>query len=482
MRRSPLAALLVLGLLAGSVPPTAAAPSVRHRWPVQPAQVTRAFEVPLDVYAAGHRGIDLAASAGTPVSATAAGEVAWAGVVARAGWVSLVHADGTRTSLGPLQDIAVRAGQRVSAGTVLGRAAPAAGHDGVHLSARIGGDYVDPMLLFRLVLVPRLVGSGTWEPSQVRPLPHYDPWDGRDRHFGFLPGTTAAAAPGWLSAPNPNHVISVAGLLTHTGSAALPLAYLGFSPDAITELSHAGRHPTGPFEADDPRRDQLPYGAAATMAGVARSAQLLKTQLQAQWARQPGVGVDLVGHSFGGVVVLHYLMALHDPADPTLPPISHAITIAAPLEGADGINAARDPAGIGLLDRAVDVAGMVLGVGTDPATLRDLEVGSPLLRDLAASWVAAQADPFASPLAAGTDVLTIGASRDVVVPEHRSDLPGAEHVTLPGGHSGVTQTEAVLQVARAFLSGREVPASSGGWGRWLSGGVSLAEQVVGRIL
>lgn len=485
MRRSiPIPLLVVLVCLAVlPLAATGADASSGHRWPVTPGIVTQRFDQPLHPWSPGHRGVDLHVDQDSVVRASHGGRVAFAGTVVDRTWITIDHGGDLRTTVGPMATVEVEPGQWLARGARLGRPVlDDPGHRGLHWSARRGGEYLDPLSLLGVV-VPTLVGPGGWEPSSIDDLPGYEPWDGRDRTLGLLPSSPIATGPGWLSPPNGNDVIGVAGVLTQTGSTALPLEWLGYDAGDVTHLSHAGRDPA---ILPGGGLDQLPYGAADTFEGVHRSALLLREQLRAQWAAEPGVAVDLVGHSFGGVVVLHYLLALHDPADPALPPIGHVVTIASPLEGADGASAAlRDnPPGVGLplLDAAVGIAEAVLGVGPDPPTIEDLAVESPLLRELAAAWQEALADPWSSPLATGTQVLTIGGSRDVIVPEHRSDLPGADHVTVPGGHTAAHESEAVLQVVRAFLAGEEVPGAAGGWGAWLSGGISLAEQLVGVAL
>jgi murein DD-endopeptidase MepM/ murein hydrolase activator NlpD len=106
--------------------------------------VVRGFEASAGPYGPGHRGIDLGAEAGAPVTAPAAGRVTFAGPVAGRRWVSVLVAPGVVTTVGPLLDPAVAAGARVRARAPLGRLA--AGHGGaVHLSLRVDGSYVDPL-------------------------------------------------------------------------------------------------------------------------------------------------------------------------------------------------------------------------------------------------------------------------------------------------------------------------------------------------
>ncbi|BBZ45030.1 M23 family metallopeptidase [Mycobacterium parmense] len=131
----------------------AAADPVRLAWPLRPAPaVVRGFGAPSPDWHAGHRGVDLAGSPGQPVYASAAATVVFAGVLAGRPVVSLAHPGGLHTSYEPVR-AAVRAGQAVTAGTVIGELA--AGHAGCGAKACLhwgamwgpasGAHYVDPL-------------------------------------------------------------------------------------------------------------------------------------------------------------------------------------------------------------------------------------------------------------------------------------------------------------------------------------------------
>ncbi|HEX9889220.1 MAG TPA: peptidoglycan DD-metalloendopeptidase family protein [Nitriliruptorales bacterium] len=465
------ACILVVATLGALAPPPAAA-ATTYRWPVD-GEVVRRFDPGSSPYSAGHRGVDLAAVPGTEVRAAAGGTVAFSGVVVGVRWVSLDHPDGVRTSYGPLDRALVRRGQRVARGDAIGLAL--GDHDGrsaLHWSARRDGRYLDPATLVRPpVWRPTLLGPGQWAVTDLPDVPSYGSWDGEHR-WGLVPGSPDATGPGWLLPPNPNHVIVIAGFGSESGGFHLDLTDLGYPASAITELSHAGRAGSDPA-------DQFPYGPDDTFVGIDTLARRLRDQLRAHAAAHPGQAVDLVGHSMGGVVALHYLLTMHDPADPTLPPIAHVATFASPLEGAALANLA-DGVSAGLLSQAVLRLIGAWREATGPST-RDLAVGSALLRALAEAWAQAQTDLYGGPLATGTSVLTVGGSRDLVVPEHRSDLPGIEHVVLPGGHSSVLDTQAARIVLRAFLAGEPPPGQAGGLGHWLSYPVSGIERGVGYV-
>lgn len=93
---------------------------------------------------AGHWGIDYAVGAGTDVRAPADGRVTFAGSVAGMWSVTIEPVPGFKVSVSYLSTIEVRAGERVRRGEVVGSAGSPHGRDGVHLSTRIDGSYVDP--------------------------------------------------------------------------------------------------------------------------------------------------------------------------------------------------------------------------------------------------------------------------------------------------------------------------------------------------
>jgi murein DD-endopeptidase MepM/ murein hydrolase activator NlpD len=115
--------------------------------------VVRVFQAPRTPYGPGHRGVDFAASPGTAVVAAGAGRVVFAGWIGPSAHVVVRHPiNGWRTGYSFLAALAVRSGDEVGAGTVVGIAGGLGdGHDGsvLHFSLRIGDEYVDPMILFR---------------------------------------------------------------------------------------------------------------------------------------------------------------------------------------------------------------------------------------------------------------------------------------------------------------------------------------------
>lgn len=197
-RRTPWLTLLLAYVVASASlivmsPPASAEPdpvgpdrierlATPYRWPLAGSPtVVRHFTPPASRYGRGHRGVDLAGTPGMPVLAAGDGVVAFAGVVAGRGVVSIDHGNGLRTSYEPVAEPRVHIGAAIEAGTVI--ATLEAGHPGCQvaaclhwglqlresLSRRPGSPrrgshqrrtYLDPLLLFglgKVRLYPTLV-------------------------------------------------------------------------------------------------------------------------------------------------------------------------------------------------------------------------------------------------------------------------------------------------------------------------------------
>lgn len=95
-----------------------------------------------------HRGVDLAAAAGTPVTATADGTVALAGWAGSYGiLVAIRHGNGAETRYAHLSALAVGAGERVRKGDVIGYVGSTGRSTGPHLhyEVRQGPNALDPV-------------------------------------------------------------------------------------------------------------------------------------------------------------------------------------------------------------------------------------------------------------------------------------------------------------------------------------------------
>ncbi|MFC9595444.1 M23 family metallopeptidase [Streptomyces sp. NPDC056944] len=140
-------------------------------WPVgpPPPEIVRGWEPPPGPYAAGHRGVDLAAPAGTPVLAPVAGTVTFAGPVGGRGVVSLtLPGTGTpalRTTFSPVTPL-VPPGTRVAPGTPIGKVeeGPHCPVTCLHWGLLRGEEYLNPLLLTRRAPSRLLPLAGGWAP------------------------------------------------------------------------------------------------------------------------------------------------------------------------------------------------------------------------------------------------------------------------------------------------------------------------------
>lgn len=130
-------------------------------WPLSPRPtVRRRFEQPRSQWSAGHRGVDLLATVGQPVLSAGDGVIAFSGVIAGRGVISVRHPGGLRTSYEPV-DGRVPSGTLVHRGTPIGVVSPAPGHCApltcLHWGAIYGRTYRDPLSLLGLgrpILLP----------------------------------------------------------------------------------------------------------------------------------------------------------------------------------------------------------------------------------------------------------------------------------------------------------------------------------------
>jgi murein DD-endopeptidase MepM/ murein hydrolase activator NlpD len=138
----------VLFLICLFVPAPSASAAGDWTWPLT-GPVVRGYDPPASTYGAGHRGIDIAAPAGTVVVAVAAGAVTFAGPVGGHLFVTVTHPDGLASTYSWVSAISVHKGDQVLAGQVIARSGD--GHPGdviagLHLGVNLEGAYVDPLL------------------------------------------------------------------------------------------------------------------------------------------------------------------------------------------------------------------------------------------------------------------------------------------------------------------------------------------------
>ncbi len=463
MRRiAVLVALPLVLAVASSTGAHASTPErVAYRPPVD-APIVDPFRAPAQRWGAGNRGVEYATATGQPAAAAADGVVAFAGQVGGQLHVVVLHADGVRTTYAFLDSIDVRRGDTVRQGQRVGTAG-----DTFHFGARIGDVYVDPVLLFgdglpEVHLVPdddpalasedderagvfgqilNLGGRATawavdwavdWAAGQVdgaltelMGASHYADAVNPLTHLVRFGG----AAVDWFrqrldctpeGAPQPRlparHLaVLVGGLGSSSGNAAiddLDTAALGYSEADVSRFSYLGAS-----------TDVMPYQPTDTTADLRHSARLLREYLQTVAAEHPGVPIDVIGHSQGGIVAREALTNEFDGLDPRLPTISSLVTLASPHQGAD-LATAGTMIGLTTVGEAFQTtANMSTPWDINGTAVGQLSESSWFIRDL-----------NRRPLPEGLHATSIGSRGDAVVTAGRTPFAGAESVivSVPG--------------------------------------------------
>lgn len=133
-------------------------------WPLAGPRVPlHPFDGPSERWLPGHRGVDLAGWQGSTVRSVAVGVVSYSGEINGVGIVSVLHPDGILSTYQPVED-PVPQGSLVDTGQRVGSLSDQGSHcwpvTCLHLGARLGRDYIDPMLLLRPWEVSLLPGAG----------------------------------------------------------------------------------------------------------------------------------------------------------------------------------------------------------------------------------------------------------------------------------------------------------------------------------
>jgi murein DD-endopeptidase MepM/ murein hydrolase activator NlpD len=135
----------LLTILGASAP--AAHASGTWLWPIS-GPVIRGFDPPNSPFGSGHRGIDIAAPAGSPIVAPQAGTVTFAGSVAGHLFLTVAHGGGVASTYSWLNGLLVRKGDLVARGQAIalsGDGHPGALTPSLHMGVKLGTIYVDPL-------------------------------------------------------------------------------------------------------------------------------------------------------------------------------------------------------------------------------------------------------------------------------------------------------------------------------------------------
>lgn len=436
-----------------------------HRPPTD-APILEAFRPPAQPWGPGNRGLKYATTPGSPVRATGAGEVSFAGAVAGALHVTVAHPDGLRTSYSFLATVEVSEGQRLAQGDVVGTAGSL-----LHLGARLGDAYLDPAGLFdgtdiaRARLIPfeeppgpgrdgersalrqlvggtlRAVGRGArWLAGQgehvVRHLAHHlnvtHTW-ALDLSMAVLTVVSEAqrdarrpCTPAGVPPPRRSGrrvAVLVGGLGSTSERAAiddLDVAGLGYAPGDVARFSYAGGRVPGPGVIDAVQR---PYDASHTLGDLRQAGRDLADLLEAAVRAAAGAPLDVFAHSQGGLVTrlaIEELVSRHGAA--WVEALGVVATLGTPHGGADLATLAASWQLTSTGDVALEAlgeVGSVLGFGVDPSStaVGQLSEESELIRSL-------------PPWPAGVNALSIAAGGDLVVPVPRTRSPGATSVVV----------------------------------------------------
>ena len=490
--RSIVALLVIAALLVFAAPaaaaPTDGTPSTVVYSPPVDAPVSDPFRPPSTPYGPGNRGIEYATAAGTTVVAAADGTVRFAGVVGGRRWVTLNHADGVRTTYGPLAEFSVSAGDQVHQGDPLGTSVGP-----LLLTARLGDAYIDPASLFgqgppRVHLVPEPLDvpvpppglRGGWSVPGGDALRSAIDWE--RRHVEAAPGFLVSLTPvpaavsavdaliDWQNArahctsaavspapPMGRRFAVLVGGLGSSGSVAavdaVDTSALGYQAGDVVRFSYAGgRVPTdGGIATELAAIDVADYRPGDTVGDLETSAdRLAALVLQVAEAAPADVRVDVIAHSQGGLVARLALAELAASHPDALGRLGVVVTLGTPYGGADLAALARaadaNPVDQIGLDAVQAVA--QLPISADDDAVRQMVPGSDLLAEMAAS-----------PLPPGVSFVSIAARGDLVVPSPRVHLDGATNVIVP-----VDGLDAHEQLPGSTASTREIGLAIDGLG------------------
>ena len=491
--RAATSVALVAFVFVAAAPSAAASPRRVTYQPPADAPVIDPFRAPSSKFGQGNRGIDYATGRGAPVAAAADGQVVYAGNVGGSRHVVILHDDGIRTSYSFLDSIAVRRGQHVRAGDVVGLSA-----ETFHFGARAGDAYLDPL---------RLLGGGEPEVRLVPDHPRSEAeerrsvWEmlgGLARAAGgvsadayawarqnvddiaaaglelartlspqleallsltpFVIALSIAAGEWWAAretctprdAPPPRLrnrriLVRVAGLNSNGRDSSirrLDAAALGYATDDVVDFSYRG----GTTEESD-------YDARHTHVPIDISGARLEALIRRLQRENPGVPIDIAAHSLGGLVAMDAVGRM-GPARPGAPSVGHVVTFGTPHTGAELAGLAVDLRdtleGRELYRKA---AGIQYFPPIDSPVMSDLAPGSEYLRGVPRPPSSVQV----TAIAARDDLVIAGHHRREGV-DNRMVSVGAvgglhDHDQLPGAPPA-------LREAALALNGRPATCES----------------------
>ena len=403
------------------------------------AVVSDPFRPPQTRFGAGNRGLEYATIGGEVVRAVDAGTVVFAGVVGRQRHVVVDHGDGLRSTYAFVSSVDVVRGQSVRQGQRVAVAGPA-----VHLTARLGSTYVDPMLLMSGAEVVVRLRPGVSAPAALdrRLSPGLAVLDaagdltltqqlvaladaaGQWHHEDCTEDGSLVPPPNGSFAPSQRVLVQVGGLGTSSDGASiggLDHGALGYDPDNVVGFSYAGGCTPEAFGGGAGLlAAELPgggYSSIDTYQPVETSARHLADLIEAIAAARPGQPIDLAAHSLGGVVARRAIEMLE--ASDALTPVAVVVTIGSPHGGTDLATGAVAISGSQLPSAVVEV------VGDDAAEFANADS----VLDIAEAGGGGVVDPEPPP--DSITVVAVAGSTDLVVPGGHAMWDGATNVVVP---------------------------------------------------
>lgn len=226
-------------------------------------------------------------------------------------------------------------------------------------------------------------------------------WDRRGR---CTPAGVAPAPPAGR-----RRVVLVAGLgstsAVGAGIDGVDTAALGYDPADVQRFSYRGGATT-----------ENAYDAADTQVDIVASGARLRELLGRLAAEEPGVAIDVIAHSQGGLVARVALGSRPPPG------VESLITLATPHHGADlatALDLADGTPKGAVAAEGVSLLGGIGGIDPTSTSVHQLSETSAFIRQL-----------NAGPLPEGVRVTSIAGRADVVVPSPRTRLAGATNVVV----------------------------------------------------
>ena len=467
--------------------PAIASPLQRALIPPVDAAIARDFDLPKGQFGPGNRGLDYAVVAGAPVRAAGSGTVTFAGPVAGTVAITLDHGAGLETTYTGMRELYVVRGESIDQGHWLGET-----DNRFHFGVKLDDIYVDPQEYLGPIdtgdaihLIPVTDDyEGTWGAALEFAVGHE--LDGLDT-LGCTPRELLRSAQ-YDAAPNDNVAISIGGI-NEDWKRGEP----GIVSDLAPRLGYESERSYVLSYSDDPDA----YDRTDTFGDLRSAARRLDLLLRRVAADFPGRGVDILGHSQGGLVARYYLETAGGRSHQRRPRIEHLITFSAPHQGAplvdageeiretwsgklasDGLKRAHEgqdpwhfPEALDFIIPAAPVADAVLSFATirasdvvpDPyaRSVKQMKPGSDFLTNLATDDVAY-----------GTRVLALQDRYDVVVPADHARWPGEANRAVDGHpdkllgglnrHRGIVDNPEPLAIAHSFLRGARLPCLEDG--------------------